>query len=92
MCKQTCSHINVGDGSHIIIKICKTARLTSTTVLHGKKLGHCNRLLKTGCNNVVGATLFQVVNDIVTLDSHVALDSHVGRIGICSRDLNIFKC
>ena len=30
-----------------------------------KKLGHCNRLLKTGCNNVVGATLFLVVNDIV---------------------------
>ena len=34
-------------------------------ILHGKKLGHCNRLLKTGCNNVVGATLFLVVNDIV---------------------------
>ena len=24
----------------------------------------CNRLLKTGCNNVVGATLFIVVNNI----------------------------
>ena len=33
--------------------------------VHGKKLGHCNRLLKTGCNNVVGATLLLVVNDIV---------------------------
>ena len=39
--------------------------LLLTHLLHGKKLGHCNKLLKTGCNSVVGATLFLVVNDIV---------------------------
>ena len=33
-------------------------------VVHGKKIMSCNRLLKTGCNNVVGATLFLVVNNI----------------------------
>ena len=29
-----------------------------------RKIMSCNRLLKTGCNNIVGATLFLVVNNI----------------------------
>ena len=29
-----------------------------------QKIMSCNRLLKTGCNNIVGATLFLVVNNI----------------------------
>ena len=30
-----------------------------------KKIMSCERLLKTGCKNVVGAILFNVVNNIV---------------------------
>ena len=30
-----------------------------------KKIISCERLLKTKCNNVVGVTLFNVVNNIV---------------------------
>ena len=52
------------NASTILEKRCCTHVLKFPSV-HGKKLGHCNRLLKTGCNNVVGATLFLVVNDIV---------------------------
>ena len=33
-------------------------------ILHSKKFMSCNRLLKTGCNSIVGATLFQVINNI----------------------------
>ena len=33
--------------------------------MYTAQIMHCSRLLKTGCNNVVGATLFLVFDNIV---------------------------
>ena len=44
----------------VVKNICLRLRISDTR----QKIMSCNRLLKTGCNNIVGATLFLVVNNI----------------------------